>query len=82
MSVLACSERNKQEANDTRLRPTYGRSRLRTCVCMFCFHPLQSLLLFSTNQRLDEFAVVGFERLGLVSFAFVDGVALFCAALS
>ena len=58
MGALGCSQcNNKQEANNTRMRPTHGRSRLCGCVSMFCFHPLQYLFLFSTNQRLDWFAV-------------------------
>ena len=78
MGVLGCSECNKQEANNTRMRPTHGRSRRCRCVSMFCFHPLQYLLLFPTNQRLHEFAVVGFERRDLVSSpSFDDGFAFF-----
>ena len=42
-----------------------------------CFHPLQCLFLFSTIQRLDEFAVLGFERLDFVSFPCIDGFACF-----
>ena len=46
--------------NNTRMRPTHGRSRLCGCVCMMlCFHPLQCLFLCSTNQRLDEFVDFG-----------------------
>ena len=81
MGALGCSECNKQEANNTRMRPTHGRSRLCGCVSMFCFHPLQCLFLFSTNQRLDEFAVVGFERLDLVSSPLVRRLCVFVCCI-
>ena len=47
-----------------------------------CFHVLFSFFAmpvfwFSTNQRLDEFAVFGFERLDFVSSGFFDGFAFF-----
>ena len=71
MGALGCAECNKQAENNTRMRPTHGRSRLWGCVSMFCFHPLQCRFLFSTNQRLDEFAVVVFERLDLPQLSFL-----------
>ena len=77
MGALGCSECNKQDGNNTRMRPTHGRSRLWGCVSMFCFHPLQCLFLFSTNQRLDEFAVLGFERLDFVSSSFLRRLCAF-----
>ena len=78
MGALGCSESNKQGRKQYTDEATHGRSRLCGCVSMFCFHALQCLFLFSTNQRLDEFAVLfGFERLGFVSSAFFDGFACF-----
>ena len=82
MGALGCSECNKPEANNTRMRPSHGRSGLCGCVCMFGFQLLRCLFFFFTNQRLDESAVVGFERLDLVNSPFVDGVAFFCVASS
>ena len=77
MGALGCSECNEQGRNITRMRPTHGRSRLCGCVPTVCFHLLLCLCLFTTNQRLDEFVVFGFERLGLVSSDIVDGFGFF-----
>ena len=54
--LWAALNSKKKEPNNTGIRPTHGRSRQCGCVSMFCFHDLQWLFLFSSNQRLDEFA--------------------------
>ena len=79
MGALGCAERNKQDGNNTRMRPTHEKSRLCGCVSMmFCFHALQCLCLFSTNQRVcSRFFGFGFERLDFVTCPFVDRCACF-----
>ena len=58
---VAPNATNRTESN-TRMRPPHGRSQLCGFVWMLCFHPLQCLFLFPTNQRLDEFAAFGAWR--------------------
>ena len=82
MGALGCSECNKQEAN----RYTDEAYAWEVATMRVCLHVLFSsfampVVVFRPTQRLDEFAVVGFERLGLVSFAFVDAFALFCVCI-
>ena len=52
----------------------------RDCAGVFaCFvFIFAKSVVVSTNQRLDEFAVVGFERLDLVSSALFDAFAVLC----
>ena len=70
-AALIATNRNE---NNTRMRPTHERSRLCGCVSIICFHLLQCLFLFSTNQRLDEFVALALSVL-------TSSVLLFSTAL-
>ena len=71
MGALGCSGlRSEQEGNNTRMRPTHGRSRLWGCVSMFCFDALQCLCLVSrqSTTRLICGLVLALSVLSVVRF--------------